>query len=164
MYSSLELFTFVISLIALIFGILCFNIIFSCICKISLKKHFPENWLKLQKEIGKPIKIIRLTLIRFGNEKKCCGTDYSQSIPVKLLVYKDFLVFTACGQALVVNNFNHSFISFLKTQYYSEFLGKKIAHPREDLIIFSQICSIQFLINKNDILYLKNYIKEIEND
>lgn len=150
-------------LIGIMSGICIFGLILSLIAKLSLKKHFPEKLSKVKMEFGKPIKTIKLTLIRFGNENKCYGTDYNQSIPVKLFVYERFLVFASYGQALIISDFNHKFISFIKTESYSDSFGKKIAHPREDLIIFSKICALQFLINQSDNEYLKNYIKEMQN-
>ncbi len=152
----------IITLSVIIVGILIFNMIFSLITRLFLKKHFPENFSELKKNFGKPLKIIKLTLIQFGNEKKCYGAD-QQHIPVKLLVYENILVFTASGRALVINNFNKNFISFINSASYEEFFGKKIEHKREDLIIFSPICGLQFLINQSDNLYLKNYIGEKRN-
>lgn len=164
MLNSFEIFAFIISCLVIIFGIFIFNLIFSLIVRKYLKKHFPENFSELKREIGKPIKKIKLTLIRFGNEKRCYGTGYQQSIPIKLFVYENLLVFAGYGCALVINNFNHKFISFIKTESYDEFIGKKIARLREDLIIFSQVSSLQFLINKEDREYLKNFIKEMQSN
>lgn len=141
-----------------------FYLFFLLVTNFLLRKHLPEKWSTLRKDIGKPIKIIKLTLIRFGNEKKCYGTSYNQSIPIKLYVYDDFLVLAGYGRALVINNFKHNFISFMKTESYDIFLGQKIPKYREDLIIFSPICLLQFLIKNKDREYLKNYIKEMQND
>ncbi len=143
--------------------ILGFNLVFYIITRIVISKHFPDSYSKLSKEFGKPVKSIGLTLIRFGNETKCYGTDYQQSIPVKLLVFQKFFVLKSCGKALVINDFNTKYITFLNTKSYSEFLWKKFEVPRIDLVVFSKICSLQFLINKKDCEYLKNYIKECEN-
>lgn len=149
----------IVILLFITLAFLVFKAIFSLVVSYSLKKHFPDNFSEVRKNFGKPIKIIKLTLIQFGNEKKCYGTE-QQYIPVKLLVYENFLMFTASGRALVINNFNKNFISFISSTFYEEFLWKKIEHKREDLIIFSPICGLQFLINKSDNLYLKNYIEE----
>ena len=142
--------------------VLGFNLVFYIITRIVIGKHFPNNYSMLVKDIGKPVKMIGLTLIRFGNEKKCYGTDYQQSISVKLLVFQKFFVFECCGKALLINDFNTKYISFLNTESYEEILWKRITKPRTDLIVFSKICSLQFLINKKDCEYLKNYIKECE--
>ena len=143
--------------------ILGFNLVFYIITRIVISKHFPDNYSILAKNFGKPVKTIGLTLIRFGNETKCYGTDYQQSISVKLLVFQKFFVLKCCGKALLINDFNKKYISFLNTESYEEILWKRIPKPRTDLIVFSKICSLQFLINKKDCEYLKNYIKEYEN-
>lgn len=143
--------------------ILGFNLIFYIITRIVISKHFPDNYSILAKNFGKPVKTIGLTLIRFGNETKCYGTDYQQSISVELLVFQKFFVLKCCGKALLINGFNKKYISFLNTESYEEVLWKRIPKPRTDLIVFSKICSLQFLINKKDCEYLKNYIKEYEN-
>lgn len=143
--------------------ILGFNLIFYIITRIVISKHFPDNYSILAKNFGKPVKTIGLTLIRFGNETKCYGTDYQQSISVKLLFFQKFFVLKCCGKALLINDFNKKYISFLNTESYEEILWKRIPKPRTDLIVFSKICSLQFLINKKDCEYLKNYIKEYEN-
>lgn len=143
--------------------ILGFNLIFYIITRIVISKHFPDNYSILAKNFGKPVKTIGLTLIRFGNEAKCYGTDYRQSISVELLVFQKFFVLKCCGKALLINDFNKKYISFLNTESYEEILWKRIPKPRRDLIVFSKICSLQFLINKKDCEYLKNYIKEYEN-
>ena len=143
--------------------ILGFNLIFYIITRIVISKHFPDNYSILAKDFGKPVKTIGLTLIRFGNETKSYGTDYQQSISVKLLVFQKFFVLKCCGKALLINDFNKKYISFLNTEGYEEILWKRIPKPRTDLIVFSKICSLQFLINKKDCEYLKNYIKEYEN-
>lgn len=143
--------------------ILGFNLVFYIITRIVISKHFPDNYSILAKNFGKPVKTIGLTLIRFGNETKCYGTDYQQSISVELLVFQKFFVLKCCGKALLINDFNKKYISFLNTESYEEILWKRIPKPRTDLIVFSKICSLQFLINKKDCEYLKNYIKEYEN-
>ena len=143
--------------------ILGFNLIFYIITRIVISKHFPDNYSILAKNFEKPVKTIGLTLIRFGNETKCYGTDYQQSISVELLVFQKFFVLKCCGKALLINDFNKKYISFLNTESYEEILWKRITKPRTDLIVFSKICSLQFLINKKDCEYLKNYIKEYEN-
>ena len=143
--------------------ILGFNLIFYIITRIVISKHFPDNYSILAKNFGKPVKTIGLTLIRFGNETKCYGTDYQQSISVELLVFQKFFVLKCCGKALLINGFNKKYISFLNTESYEEVLWKRIPKPRTDLIVFSKICSLQFLINKKDCEYLKNYIKECNN-
>lgn len=143
--------------------ILGFNLIFYIITRIVISKHFPDNYSILAKDFGKPVKTIGLTLIRFGNETKSYGTDYQQSISVELLVFQKFFVLKCCGKALLINDFNKKYISFLNTESYEEILWKRIPKPRTDLIVFSKICSLQFLINKKDCEYLKNYIKEYEN-
>lgn len=147
----------IVLFIILSFGI--FNAIFSLAVGYVLRKHFPDKFSELRKNLGKPLKAIKLILIQFGNEKKCYGSE-QQHIPVKLLVYDKVLVFTASGRALVINNFNKNFISFINSAFYEEFLWKKFEHKREDLIIFSPVCGLQFLINKSDNSYLKNYIEE----
>ena len=50
--------------------ILGFNLVFYIITRIVIGKHFPNNYSMLVKDIGKPVKTIGLTLVRFGNEKK----------------------------------------------------------------------------------------------
>lgn len=148
----------IIGLLFIILSFLVFNAIFSLAVSYSLKKHFPDKFSELRKNFGKPLKIIKLILIQFGNEKICYGAE-QQRIPVKLLVYENFLVFTTSGRALVINNFNKNFISFVNSSFCGELFGKKIEHKREDLIIFSPVCGLQFLINKSDNLYIKNYIE-----
>lgn len=160
---SFELIYLMLSVGFILILILVFKLIFYIITRIVIGKHFPDNYSMLVKDFGKPIKTIGLTLIRFGNEKKCYGTDYQQSISVKLFVFQKFLVLKCCGKALLINNFNKKFISFLNTESYEEILWKRITKPRTDLIVFSKICSLQFLINKKDCEYLMNYIKECEN-
>ena len=49
--------------------ILGFNLVFYIITRIVIGKHFPNNYSMLVKDIGKPVKTIGVTLIRFGNEK-----------------------------------------------------------------------------------------------
>ena len=102
-----------------IFG---FNLIFYIITRIVISKHFPDNYSILAKNFGKPVKTIGLTLIRFGNETKCYGTDYQQSISVELLVFQKFFVLKCCGKALLINDFNKKYISFLNTESYEEVL------------------------------------------
>ena len=51
--------------------ILGFDFAFYVITRIVISKHFPDNYSILVKDFGKPVKTIGLTLIRFGNEKKC---------------------------------------------------------------------------------------------
>lgn len=158
-----EFISLILSVGFILILILGFNFVFYIITRIVISKHFPDNYSVLVKDFGKPVKIIGLTLIRFGNETKCYGTDYQQSISVKLLIFQKFFVLKCCGKALLINDFNKKYISFLNTESYEEILWKRITKPRTDLIVFSKICSLQFLINKKDCEYLKNYIKECNN-
>lgn len=139
-------------------------LLFFLFVNFLLRKHLPEKWSSLRKNIGKPLKVINLTLVRFGNENKTFGSSFNQNIPIKLYVYNGFLVLAGYRRGLVINNFGHNFISFMKTESYDIFLGVRIPRCREDLIIFSPICLLQFLINRKDIEYLKNFIKEMQND
>ncbi len=157
---SLEVFFAAAGLPVIIALVLIFNIIFSLITRNLLKKHLPENFSELKKKFPQPLKTIKITLNRFGNEKKYYGSSPQQSIPFKLLVYSDFFLFTSCGRALIINNFDKNFISFIKTESYAELLGKRIARKREDLIVFSPVSALQFYINPSDVLFLKNYIEE----
>ena len=68
----------IVLFIILSFGI--FNAIFSLAVGYVLRKHFPDKFSELRKNLGKPLKAIKLTLIQFGNEKNVMDQNSSISL------------------------------------------------------------------------------------